>query len=130
MESIPPIDKNMKLYIAGASQEEARRVAKLCQDAGHEITSRWLEEDFAKTSSYTEAERETIAKNDVHDVIEADAMVFLPSPMRIPGGKFVEAGVAIGHGKEVYILGHRENMLMWHPLTTTFDSVENFLRSV
>lgn len=120
----------MKLYIAGHSQERARSVAKLCSEAGHEITSRWLEEDFSKTPTYTDDDREKIAGIDVDDVMAADALVLLPSPRRIPGGKFVEVGVAIGVGIPVYILGHRENMLMHHRLCSCFSSAEDFLKTV
>jgi hypothetical protein len=31
-------------------------------------------------------------------------------------GTSVEAGIAIGAGKAVVVLGHRENRLLWHPL--------------
>jgi nucleoside 2-deoxyribosyltransferase len=118
----------MKLYIAASSQEEAKAVAKLCLADGHEITSSWLEEDFSKTHLYTDSDKQRIAEVDVDDVLLADALVLLPSPRRIPGGKFVEVGVAIGRNKPVFILGHRENLLMYHGLTKTFDSAEDFLK--
>lgn len=120
----------MKLYIAGHSQEEARAIAKLCREAGHEITSRWLDEDFSKTGNYTDVDKAGIASVDVEDVLCADAMVFIASPRRVAGGKFVEAGIAIGTGKRVYILGHQENILMYHALCERLDSVEVFLKSV
>lgn len=117
----------MKLYIAGNNQEEARAVAGILRAAGHTITSRWLEEDFSRTSEYTEQDRERIASIDLEDVTLADALVICASPRRVPGGKFVEAGIAMGQGKTVYVLGHRENMLLWHPQVKRFDSVENFI---
>lgn len=120
----------MKLYIASHSQEEAKAVAKLCQDAGHTITSRWLEEDFTKAHNYTEADNFEIADNDADDVGAADALVLLASPRRIPGGKFVEVGIALGQLKPVFILGHLENMMMYHHLTLRFDSAEDFLKAI
>lgn len=120
----------MKLYIAGHSQEEARAVARLCREAGHVITSRWLDEDFSKSGQYTEFDKAGIASVDVSDVMRSDALVLLPSPRRVTGGKFVEAGVAIGQGKNVYVLGHRENILMWHYLVTVFCSAEDMLKSI
>lgn len=118
----------MKLYIAGHSQDEARAVAKIMSEAGHTITSRWLEEDFSKTGQYTDADKESVANIDVEDVKSCDAMVFIASPRRVAGGKFVEAGIAIGLGKKVHILGHRENILMWHPLTEVYASAEDFVK--
>lgn len=120
----------MKLYVAAHSQEEARAVAKILKEAGHEITSRWLDEDFSKTSEYTFIDKVGIASDDVEDVHKSEALVLLPSPRRIPGGKFVEVGVAIGTDKRVFILGHRENMLLFHPLCTTFDSVEQLVKEI
>lgn len=103
-------------------------MAKLCSEVGHEIIARWLNAEFNRTETYTKSDRVKIAKEDSDDVTAADALVLCASPRRIPGGKFVEAGIAIGQGKRVFILGHRENMLMWHPLTTQFNSVEDFLQ--
>lgn len=120
----------MKLYIAAHNQEDARKVAILCAAAGHQITSTWLQEDFKRTAEYTEADKRAIADKDAREVAESDALVLLPSAMRIPGGKFVEVGIALGLGKPVFILGHRENMLMWHSHTICFASAEDLLKHV
>ena len=117
----------MKLYIAAHSQEDARDAARKLEAAGHVITARWLNEDFSRTAKYAEDERRVIAASDVFDVRTADALVLLASPTRVPGGKFVEAGVAIGCEKPVYAIGHRENMLMWHPSVSLFSSVEDLV---
>ena len=120
----------MKLYIASHSQEEARKIASICSQAGHEITSRWLQEDFSKTSQYTDDDKCLIADNDYDDVTKADALVLLFTPYRVPGGKFVEAGIALGQLKMVYVIGARENMLLWHTRVKQFVSIEDFLKSV
>ena len=118
----------MKLYIAGQSQAEARSVAKIMREAGHAITSSWLDEDFTKTGEYTDEDRTRIAARDVREVSESDAIIVIPSPRRIPGGKFVEVGVAIGLEIPVEVLGHRENMLMYHPLVSVWNSAEDFIK--
>lgn len=117
----------MRLYIAGSDQKAAGRVAGMCEVAGHQIGSSWLEEDFSNSSGYDDETKERIALLDVHEVGECDALVCLADVRRIPGGKFVEVGVALGLGKRVFLLGHRENLLMYHPLVTQFDSAEDFL---
>ena len=119
----------MKLYIASHSQDEGRAAAKLCEQAGHEVVSSWLHEDWNKTT-YSDAQRIAIAGRDESEVRMCDALLLLASPRRVAGGKFVEAGIAIGLGKRVYVAGHRENMLMWHPYVERFDSVEDFLTSL
>ena len=117
----------MKYYVASHSQDDARKVAKLFTDAGHFVTSRWLEEDFGRTSTYIDEDKSRIAKMDYDDVVDADALVLLSSPFRIPGGKFVEVGIALASNMPVYLLGHRENMLMWHKSVQQFDSAEDLL---
>jgi len=120
----------MKLYIAGHDQYEARKIASILHNAGHGITSRWLDEDFKPTKEYSLAERKTIAYMDTFDVIAADALVLISSPEKVSGGKFVEAGIAIGLGKKVFIIGHVENMLLYHDLCQRFDNVGILVESL
>lgn len=117
----------MKFYIAGHDQRDCRYVAKLLKDAGHTITSTWLYLDFVPTSRYSHAEKREIAVTDTREILDSDAVVITPSPYRVPGGKFVEAGIAIGAGKVVFALGSRENMLMWHPSVHLHASVEELI---
>ena len=116
-----------KLYVAGYDLNSAKRVAFLLRGAGHTITSKWLDEEFRRTRTYTSDERRQLAQMDIDDVRASDALVLLAAPYRVPGGKFVEVGAALALGKPVYVLGHRENLLMWHGLVTTYDSVESML---
>jgi nucleoside 2-deoxyribosyltransferase len=106
---------SMKLYIACHDPKLASNVAlKL---SGHEITSRWHDgRPFKPTSEHSPAECAAIAQMDADDVTAADAVVLIAGPDKYSGGKFVEAGIAIGQGKPVYVVGRRENMLLWHPL--------------
>jgi hypothetical protein len=60
-------------------------------------------------------------------VISSDALVLLSSPFRVPGGKFVETGIAVGRGMPVFVLGVRENMLMWHSSVQAFNTVEDLI---
>jgi hypothetical protein len=66
-----------------------------------------------------------IATEDVIDVINCDSLVLVSGPDKYLGGKFVEAGIAIGLGKRVIIIGRRENMLLWHPWCETVSSPED-----
>ena len=120
----------MKIYVAGHSQSECRTVAEMLMRNGHTVTSTWLSEDFARTGSYTDAEKSAIALKDAYEVSESDAMVFLSSPIRVPGGKFVEAGIAIGRGKPVYLIGVRENMLMWHYLVCQVATADDLCKKL
>lgn len=118
----------MKFYIAAHDQATARRVQAMIQREGVVFTSRWVDSTFK--DFYTTEEKQNIALEDTEDVLAADALISLSSVFRVPGGKFVEVGIALGAGKTVYVIGHRENMLMWHPQIRQFDSVEDFLKQV
>jgi len=120
----------MEIYVAGHIQSECRKVAAYLTAAGHEVVSTWLLEDFSKTSSYTVEDRTAIALKDTNEILGAEAVVLVPSPYLVTGGKFVEVGIAIGAGKRVYVLGHRENMLMWHPDVRSFANVQEFIKEI
>ena len=120
----------MKIYIAASNQEAAILTSLRLIEAGHDITSSWLSEPFDRTVKYSEAERRAIAETDFDDIADADALVCLESDGLIPGGKFVEVGIALGLEKLVCVVGRRENMLMWHPGISQVDSIEEFIEIV
>ena len=113
----------MKFYIAGCNQDMAIALSEELKSLGHEIICTWLTTPFKRTIEYSIEERVAIAKLDADEVTQSDAVLLVESEGMVPGGKFVEAGIAIGQGKPVYVLGRRENMLMWHPLVRQVDSV-------
>ncbi len=58
---------------------------------------------------------------DAGQVAECDCLVLIAGRDKYNGGKFVETGIAMGLKKIVIIIGHRENMLLWHPSIACFD---------
>jgi hypothetical protein len=115
----------MKIYIASHCQERAKRLAAILTGQGHTITSRWINESFLSTDAYLPPRRREIAEEDIADVTSSEALILIAGPDKCPGGKFVEVGYALGYGLQVFVLGRRENMLMWHPViedaSTHFD---------
>jgi nucleoside 2-deoxyribosyltransferase len=105
----------MNIYVASHCRWAGLHVALVLEDEGFRIVSRWLDQEFKPTDQFTEATRRDIAVQDTLDVLACDALVLVAGPDRYPGGKFVEAGIAIGAGKRVIVIGRRENMLLWHP---------------
>jgi len=115
----------MRIYVASHDQQLARDAAAALEDVGHQITSRWLmRKGFKPVEEHTDEERRVIAAEDCSDVLYAEALVLIQSEPPGPGGRLVEAGIAMGAGLQVYIIGKRENMLLWHPGILAFPDVE------
>lgn len=117
----------MKVYIASHCRWAGLYCAAVLEAQGHEITSRWLKYPFLPTEEYTTEGRANIARMDYDDVARSDALFLVAGPDRYSGGKFVEAGIAMGLGLPITVLGRRENMLMWLPPVRVIDDPSQFL---
>jgi len=131
----------MKIYLAARYSRiaELRNYRDFLQAKGYTITSRWLngahhitdngtpiDEDAAaiidgddgSTSYFATRLRTQFAHEDLQDIIDCDALIAFTEPPRSPfsrGGRHVELGIAIGLKKQLYIVGHRENIFCWLP---------------
>jgi len=130
--------------IAGKSVYLAARYSRrleLCsyrsdlEDLGHKITSRWLngshqiddkgvpigddgERRFEMGDPALSHWREHFATEDVADVLAAEMLIAFteePRSGNSRGGRHVELGIAIGAGKNVVVIGPRENVFCWLP---------------
>jgi nucleoside 2-deoxyribosyltransferase len=114
----------MRIYVACHNPVLAESMAQKLRERGHTITSRWHDgRPFLTTDQHTLKERQQIAEEDLADVSEADALVLIAGPDKYSGGKFVEAGFALGIGLPVYVSGRRENMLLWHEAVKPFEDL-------
>jgi nucleoside 2-deoxyribosyltransferase len=104
-----------KVYISSFDLWAARHVRDVLRAAGHEVVSTWHEPGSARPES-DDGWRTIIGDRNSREIHAADLLVLVACRNDVPGGKFVEAGIAIGAGKGVVVLGHRENRLLWHPL--------------
>lgn len=120
----------MKVYISSHDKWAALHVARVLADAGHLITSTWHDGPAGRSASYSDAERAEIASRNADQIGTTDALVLVAALDRVPGGKFVEAGIAIGMGKRVLILGARENLLMSHPRVTVYATPEDIAEAL
>jgi hypothetical protein len=100
----------MKLYLA-ARYDRLAEMADLAiriRGLGHEVTSRWIE-----GHGHPDADS---ARYDLTDVTVADGLVLFteePSaqmPFATRGGRHVEYGYALRAGKQMFIVGPRENI--------------------
>lgn len=112
----------MKVFVSSHDIVDARRAAAACEAAGHSVVSTWHlgARPVKPAADMTDDERRDKARSTAHQIGMADVLLLVASDEKVPGGKFVEAGVAIGRGKRVVVWGGRENLLMHHPLVTAW----------
>ena len=122
----------MKLYLAARYDriDEMAELADTIEDLGHEVTSRWIEgnsQPDGESGGY-----------DLTDVVVADGLVLFTEeptanvPFAARGGRHVEYGYALRAGKQMFIVGPRENIFHELPqvvrFSTTTDLLEHLAR--
>lgn len=120
----------MKVYIAAPypCREMAIQQMQILETAGFEVTSTWLR--------HPDTENDAYARLDLADVGRADVLVAINPPgyeNAGTGGRHVELGYAIAHGKRIVLVGQRSNI--FHQLSdivhvATCDLVLEALRSL
>jgi len=115
----------MKIYIASHNQDDGRRLKTLLLRAGYIVVSSWLTDKRFGREKYTPRQCRQIARRDVCEVLQCDILVLIAGPDLYPGGKFIEAGVALGSGARLIVLGRRENMMLWHPRILAVETADD-----
>lgn len=120
----------MKIYLAARFSriDEMRKYADELKEDGHEITASWVyggEEGLTFTD---------IANLDINDVHRSDAVVSFTEPygsVNPGGGRHTEFGLGIAFGKNLYLVGEREQVFHWHPSVLQFPRflyLKNYLK--
>lgn len=110
----------VRIYLAArySQHPELKILRSHLESQGHIITSSWLDiggKSFTLEELENEPDRCSIrAEADFQDIRDADCLIFVSSEGG-KGGRHVEYGIALGLGKRIIILGHRENV--FHTLT-------------
>lgn len=125
----------MRIYIAGrySRRDYFREVRDRLLAAGHQVTSRWLEEDKPLQTQMGDDSDEFYVETsrvDLEDIYNANAVLFFSEDPLVGtprGGRHVEFGYALGLLKPIYVVGPRENVFHYNPLVVHFDSLEDFL---
>jgi nucleoside 2-deoxyribosyltransferase len=63
----------------------------------------------------------------ISKIKQAKYLVMQSDYDKVPGGKFVEVGVALALGKRVIVIGRRENLYSYHPLVTQIYDLDELL---
>jgi len=100
------------VYIAAPfiRQDEAREKARELESIGFVVTSRWVHEDVAAAAEAADAYQAERADIDIEDIDAAQYFVLLGEHDSRTGGKHFETGYAYATGKNVMIVGRRENV--------------------
>jgi hypothetical protein len=122
----------MKVYVSAASPLEADYVAGFIKNSGHEITSTW-HSLHSLPPNRPEDWRRKIEKENDPQIRKANVLVLVASRGLVPGGKFVEVGIALGAGKRVLVLGDHEkpeNKMLRHPKVEIFRSLSDLIAAI
>lgn len=124
----------MKIYVAGkfGMREKFRSTRDRLRALGHEVTSRWLDDNEGGSSaSAGSAEKsEAAATEDVEDVRAADAVMFFSMPvgsLNTGGGRYFELGLAFSEGKRLIVVGEKETIFHHLPEMEVYDSEDEAL---
>lgn len=109
----------MKLYVSGHDAAQARALAEKLKAKGHVVLSTWHDTDERPELGDSVAWAKNANRN-FCQISESYALVLLAGPDKYTGGKFVEAGYAIGQGVPVFILGRTENGMLWSVAVSRF----------
>ena len=103
----------MKIYIAAHASNLAEGVGKQLRAEGLEVVSTWHKQPLTPGELLSAEQKKTIANKDLSEVRESDAVLLIAGDDKYSGGKFIEAGYALGLGKRVFVLGRRENVMVY-----------------
>jgi len=133
----------MKIYLAArfGRRDELLGYQASLEIHGHRVTSRWLTQHqqldlHHPAARYDDDQRQLFALQDYEDVLAAHALVAFTEPRDgdSPGGKrggrHVELGLALALHKEIYVVGHRENVFCWLPQVTFFETFHQLLEAL
>ena len=124
------IEPLLNVYIAApwVRKDAALTALEECEAAGLNVTSRWIKYHPDTVSDDILCEQ---AQNDIDDVCDADAMIFLP--LQKSEGKATELGFAYTRGINIYLVGWPEdyqNVFYHLPAITRVDSVSAAIEQI
>jgi len=132
------------IYLAArySRREEMCRYREQLRGLCYDVTSRWIDglHILSKEAAADEhgnqglgaTERGQFAAVDFEDVQDADTIIAFTELPRTAsrGGRHVELGIAIGQGKRVIVVGHRENVFCCLPRVEFFPTWEAALQQL
>lgn len=107
----------MKIYLAASwsLKGEMREVRDFLHQAGHQVTSRWIDEPAEQSLKARDLAGDSEngarhARQDLEDIDAADCVLVFTEVASTTGGLHVELGYGLGRGKRVLVCGPRVNV--------------------
>lgn len=113
----------MKIYISSHCPFSARHVAAVLAQSAITVVSTWHSSPPGYSSTLTDQEKQEKCLDNSVKIKDCDVLFCIADTDKVPGGKFVEVGMALAWNKKVIIIGRRENLLMNHP--SIFGAVDS-----
>ncbi|MGJ5032325.1 hypothetical protein ACQR1I_36190 [Bradyrhizobium sp. HKCCYLS2038] len=119
----------MKVYLAArfSDRPQMESVADTLKAKGYDIVSRWV---YGGETGLT---RQQIAVLDLADVEIADIVISytqVHGTLTKGGGRHVEFGYALARGKQLVLIGDRENVFHHYPNVSVFPTLDAWLNSL
>jgi hypothetical protein len=119
----------LKVYLAARydRRSELRKYRDRLEEYGIAVTSRWLDEQIPETSDLydsSDAYNMAAAIKDLNDVDIADSLIIFSEN---PTEKF---GYALKGGKDIIVIGPKENIFHYCGEVTHFNTFDEFITSI
>jgi hypothetical protein len=126
------------VYIAARFDTRARLLEEVVaplQEAGHQVTSRWLHEHNANSVLGPEELASDVSAGVIpgteclEDIKRADVVVVFTTEPSSTGGYQVETGYALGLDKPIQVVGPVLNVFHTLPAITRHETIADFLQA-
>lgn len=104
----------MKIYLAASFDSKAsmREHRTLAESFGHKVTSTWIDlpDDMPLMSDRLDCEKGQVARGDLNDIDQAQALVYFAGGSTTTGGKNIELGYALAKGMRIILVGDKSSV--------------------
>jgi hypothetical protein len=137
------MSKPTTFYVAAHQQKLAIEAKRRIEEAGHLVNAQWITLEDIDTHK-PKRDMEYYAQMDADDVVACDQLVLLTEPTEdrlfhkrrnsilslTTGGKHVEFGIAMALNKPVHVVGEKENIFHYHPVTNMYEDLDAFINAL
>jgi nucleoside 2-deoxyribosyltransferase len=128
----------MRVYLAAgfSHKDEIAEKTRELQALGVQVTSTWPWEEVKPATQLHEVSEEyltTHAQRDINEINEADTIILFTQESTKPfcrGGRMHEFGYAHAAGKQLIVIGPRENIFHYLPTVTVYPSWETLILEI